>query len=66
MIYGNFGAPRLGVLGGAIGTFIARCVELTFISYFLVTGNYAFKTRIRDMFDISKTKRITAKAFPLL
>ncbi|MDE8051231.1 MATE family efflux transporter [Erysipelothrix rhusiopathiae] len=67
LIYGNFGAPRLGVLGGAIGTFIARCVELTFISYFLVTGNYAFKTRIRDMFDISRTlvKRITAKAFPL-
>ncbi|WZU03233.1 hypothetical protein MGH68_03560 [Erysipelothrix sp. D19-032] len=53
--------------GGALGTLIARIVELAFIGYFLATGSYAFKTRIRELFQISKTlvKRIVEKALPL-
>ena len=66
-IYGNLGFPALGVAGGALGTLIARIVELAFIGYFLATGSYAFKTRIRELFQISKTlvKRIVEKALPL-
>lgn len=31
LIFGNFGAPRLGVVGAAVATLIARCVEFLFI-----------------------------------
>ncbi len=37
LIYGNLGAPRLDVVGAAIATVIARCVEV--IAFWFVIGN---------------------------
>lgn len=67
LIYGNFGFPQLGVLGAALGTLIARFVELAIILMFLTFGNYAFKTKISELFDISKRliNHIFVKALPL-
>lgn len=67
LIYGHFGFPALGVLGGALGTLIARSVELSFILYFLKTGEYQFKTNLKNIFSVSKNlvKKITNKALPL-
>lgn len=68
LIYGNFGFPRLGITGAALGTLIARIVELAFIGYFLKSGNYAFKTQVKEIFHISHKliKRIVSKALPLV
>ena len=67
LIYGHLGMPALGVVGAGIGTLIARIVELGIILYFLVDGDYKFKTPFKDLFDISPTlsKAITLKALPL-
>ena len=40
LIYGRFGAPELGVVGAAIGTLVARCMELV-----IVLSYIAFKDR---------------------
>lgn len=40
LIYGHFGAPELGVVGAAIGTLVARCMELV-----IVVSYIAFKDR---------------------
>lgn len=40
LIYGHFGAPELGVVGAAIGTLVARCMELV-----IVLSYIAFKDR---------------------
>jgi len=40
LIYGHFGAPELGVMGAAIGTLVARCMELV-----IVVSYIAFKDR---------------------
>ena len=67
LIYGHFGFPQLGVLGAGIGTLIARIVELVIVLYFLKKVDYGFKTKISELFDISRTliKAITLKALPL-
>lgn len=68
LIYGHMGFPKLGVFGGALGTLIARFVELAFILYYLKKGDFAFKTKLKDLFHIPAqlAKRIWVKALPLL
>lgn len=67
LIYGHLGFPALGVKGAALGTFLARIVELLIVSYALKKGFYRFKSNINSLFNISKTlvKAITLKALPL-
>lgn len=54
LIFGNFGAPRLGVVGAACGTLIARIVE----AICLISVVYATKTplacRIKEMVGFSR------------
>ena len=70
LIFGHFGAPRMGVVGAAIATVISRYVELLFLV--IVTGRNkdkypfildAFKS-LRVPADLSK--KIIVKGMPLL
>lgn len=68
LIFGHFGFPRLGVLGAALGTLIARVVELGFLLYLLKKNDFVFKTRVIDLFVIEKRliQRITVRGIPLV
>ncbi len=67
LIFGKFGFPQLGVTGAAIGTLIARLVELGYLLVVLKINSFEFKTKIRNLFKVSKQliKNITKKAIPL-
>ena len=49
LISGRFGAPELGVVGAAIGTLTARCVELIVVSCYLAFRDQRLKLRLRDL-----------------
>ena len=48
LIYGHFGAPRLGVTGAAIGTLTARIVELLILILFICFREKNLHLRVRD------------------
>lgn len=50
-IFGLFGAPKLGIIGVAIGTLIARCVEA-----FICLGYSAFRCEVKFRFVYLFTK----------
>lgn len=52
LIYGNFGMPRLGVRGAAIGTFTARLLELGILIFYLL-----FIDKKLKLFKINFLKR---------
>jgi|LSQX01.2.fsa_nt_gb putative MATE family efflux protein len=68
LIFGHFGFPRLGILGAAIGTLIARILELIFLLYAMHIRHFPFSTKIKDVFNVHTKlrKAITIKAIPLL
>lgn len=49
-IFGNFGAPRMGVAGAALGTVIARTVEMAIICGTFLFFDKSVGYRIRDFF----------------
>lgn len=67
LIFGNFNFPRLGVIGAAVATLIARVVEMGLLFVFVLKNDYCFKTKIKDLFkiDLKLVKMITLKALPL-
>lgn len=48
LIYGHFGAPRLGVTGAAIGTLAARIVEFCVILCYVFAKDKRLQIRIKD------------------
>ena len=46
LIYGNFGAPRLEVIGAAYATLIARCAEVVLLLIYVYLKKPAFYVRI--------------------
>lgn len=54
-IFGNFGAPKLGVAGAALGTLIARIFEFTIILSYLFIFDKRIGFRIRHLFMSVKT-----------
>ena len=67
LIFGHLGLPRLGVTGAAIGTLIARLVELILSISVICNLDYCFTTKLRDLFKIPKdlAKEIIRKSLPL-
>ena len=67
-IFGNFGFPRLGIAGAALATVIARFIELMLAFYTIKKYDFDFKTRIVDLFIISKDifVKVIVKAAPLM
>lgn len=68
LIFGHFGFPALGILGAALGTLIARLVELVLVLIVMKRSNFAFGSRVIDLFKIPKRliATITKKSFPLM
>lgn len=54
LIFGNFGAPEMGIVGAAIGTLVARCVELLIVVLYVIFGDKKLNLRIREMFRWNK------------
>lgn len=52
-IFGNFGAPALGVEGAAIATVIARVVETTILVIYVYVGKGALAASFRELTDVS-------------
>ena len=48
LIYGHFGAPRLGVRGAAIGTLTARISELAILIAYICLKEKTLRLKIRD------------------
>ncbi|NLW52978.1 MAG: MATE family efflux transporter [Tissierellia bacterium] len=67
LIFGHFGFPALGVTGAALGTLIARVLELAFLLAALKVNDFEFKTKVSRIFSISRNiiYDITKKAIPL-
>lgn len=51
LIYGNFGAPELGVRGAAIATLIARIIETIVVLVYVFRIDQKIKICIRDFFS---------------
>lgn len=54
-IYGNLGAPAMGVEGAALGTLIARTYELIFLIIYLVFFNKNLNLKIRSFLHWDRT-----------
>lgn len=52
-IFGNFGAPRLGIVGAAIATLTSRTVELIIIFIYVLCIDKKLKARLRDIFGFN-------------
>lgn len=66
-IFGNFGMPRLGVVGAAIGTVATRTVELTILLIYLAVSHNEVIQNIGGMFRYNGPEFLTfvKKALPL-
>lgn len=53
-IFGAFGAPKLGVTGAALGTFLARVLEFALCQRELRMGAYAFASPLAKLFLIPR------------
>lgn len=51
LIFGRFGAPRLGVTGAAIGTLVARIVECGVVIFYILRKEKILNVDIRDYFQ---------------
>lgn len=54
LIFGKFGFPEMGVKGAALGTLIARIVELFFILFTVYRSEGPLKSSIKDLFAWNK------------
>ena len=54
LIFGMFGAPRLEIVGAAIGTLCARITELVLVLLYARYKNYIVKIRVRHLVHMDK------------
>ncbi len=54
LIFGLFGFPKLGIVGAAIGTLIARIIEFAIVLFYAKKINKLISLRIKDCFHFDK------------
>ena len=67
-IFGAFGAPEFGVVGAAIGTIIARGVEVIVLILILIFSKKTFKLKLSNMAYLDKLflKKIVKFSYPVI
>lgn len=65
-IFGNFGAPKLGVTGAALATLMARCLEVGLVCYFVFAKKNIISGHFREYFRWNRelVVRILRNAIP--
>ena len=68
LIYGNFGAPELGIEGAAIATLASRIVELIIILVYVLYIDKKLKMKLRDLlqFDFTYLRDYVCVATPIV
>lgn len=66
LIFGNFGAPALGIQGAALATVISRTLEMSIILYIVFVKKNLIAAKPSEYFSYSKelAKRIAKNALP--
>lgn len=54
LIYGRFGAPKMGVAGAAVGTLASGVMNLLLLVIFLLVSRCEVRLRLREMFGFQK------------
>ncbi|MDD4564026.1 MAG: MATE family efflux transporter [Eubacteriales bacterium] len=67
-IFGNFGAPELGVKGAAVATAISRAIELILVIYVIFGRRNVIAGKITEFFDWHRAlvTRILSTAVPVM
>lgn len=67
-IYGNFGAPEMGVRGAALATLISRCVELIIILVYILFMDKKLKAKLSELlrFDFFYLRDFVKVATPVV
>ncbi|SKC76528.1 MATE family efflux transporter [Maledivibacter halophilus] len=68
LIFGNFGAPTLGIVGAAIATLIARIIELLFLLKIIYKNRGPLAGKINKFIDINRAylKKFFNTALPVI
>lgn len=68
LIYGNFGAPELGIVGAAVATLVSRVVELVIILVYVLKVDKKLRMTWRDLlpFDGSYLRDYLKVSFPIV
>lgn len=68
LIFGNFGAPTLGIVGAAIATLIARIIELLFLLKIIYKNRGPLAGKINEFIDINRAylKKFFNTALPVI
>lgn len=68
LIFGNLGAPALGIEGAAIATLIARLSEVLLVMLYAIYKNKVVRIRLRDMlwFDPTLIKDFVEFSLPVI
>jgi putative MATE family efflux protein len=61
LIYGNLGAPRMGIQGSAVATLLARIVELIIVCFYIFRLDKKLKLKIKTL--LKKPRRDMLKQF---
>ncbi|MBQ8264574.1 MAG: MATE family efflux transporter [Oscillospiraceae bacterium] len=67
-IYGNFGAPEMGIVGAAVATFVSRCVELVIILVYVLFIDKKLRMRLGELlrFDFTYLRDYIKVATPVV
>jgi len=53
-IFGNFGAPAMGISGAALGTLLSRIYEFVFLAVYLLVFEKTLKITLRSLFKLDR------------